>query len=48
MLMTSWIEILLDNVGLYKVTTNDFKYVMTASGNNDMISNLVIDKEHYE
>lgn len=48
MLMTSWIEILLDNVGLYKVTTNDFKYVMTASGNNDMISNLVIDKEQYE
>ena len=48
MLMTSWIEILLDSAGAYKVTTNDFKYVMTASGNNDMISNLVIDKEKYE
>jgi cytochrome P450 len=48
MLMTSWIEILLDSAGAYKVTTNDFKYVMTASGNNDMISNLVIDREKYE
>jgi cytochrome P450 len=44
-LMHKYLEVLLDQIGNYKVTTEDsnLSYVMTSSGNNDMISNLVID-----
>lgn len=44
--MNSYLKLLLDNFGLYKVLTEnkDLKYVMTCSGNDDMISNLVIEK----
>lgn len=45
-IMNVYLELLLDIVGKYKVTTpaQEFKYIMTASGNDDMISNLVIEK----
>lgn len=41
-LLEEWINI----VGNYKILTKneDLKYVMTASGNNDMISNLLVEK----
>jgi cytochrome P450 len=41
-IMIAWLEILLDNYGKYKVVTNNenLKYMITASGNNDMIFNL--------
>lgn len=44
-LMQKYLEVLLDRMGDYTVTTkdSDFLYVMTASGNNDMISNLFIE-----
>jgi cytochrome P450 len=44
-LMHKYLEVLLDQIGSYKVTTEDsnLSYVMTSSGNNDMIFNLVID-----
>ena len=44
MLMITYLEILLDVMGKYKITTprEKFDYVITASGNNDMISNLEI------
>jgi cytochrome P450 len=44
-LMHKYLEVLLDQIGNYKVITEDSNllYVMTSSGNNDMISNLVID-----
>lgn len=43
-LMQSWLEILLDSYGPYKVDTqnSDLKYVLTASGNDDMITNIKI------
>ena len=43
--MTEYLTILLDIVGKYRIVTTDFKYVMTASGNDDMISNISIEKE---
>ena len=44
--MAVYLEALLDN-GKYSVVTKnkDFKYVMTASGNDDMISNIVINTD---
>jgi cytochrome P450 len=41
-IMIAWVEILLDHYGKYKVVTSneDLKYIITASGNNDMIYNL--------
>jgi cytochrome P450 len=44
--MTVYLETLLDTISLYEIVTknSDLKYVMTASGNDDMISNIVIRK----
>jgi cytochrome P450 len=44
--MIKYLEVLLETVDRYKVITfpNEYNYVMTASGNNDMISNIVIEK----
>jgi cytochrome P450 len=44
-LMHKYLEVLLDQIGNYKVMTEDSNllYVMTSSGNNDMISNIVIE-----
>lgn len=46
-LMTVFLEELLDHVGNYHVVTKDanLQYVITASGNDDMISNLIIKKQ---
>jgi cytochrome P450 len=46
-LMQLWVEILLESYGKYKVVTDhcDLKYVMTASGNDDMISNIKISSD---
>jgi cytochrome P450 len=46
-LMQVWAELLLEIYGKYKVITNncDLKYVMTASGNDDMITNIIISPE---
>jgi hypothetical protein len=43
-IMTVYLETLLDVVGSYRVVTKneDLQYVMTSSGNNDMLSNLVV------
>ena len=43
-LMHVWVEQLLDLYGKYKVLTdnNDLTYVITASGNDDMISNIYL------
>lgn len=45
-LMTVFLEELLEVFGNYRVTTSnsDLTYLMTASGNNDMITNIVIEK----
>lgn len=42
--MTMFLEVFLDVFGRYTVLTKDSEldYVMTASGNNDMISNIII------
>ena len=42
--MSRYLEILINTLGKYQVITknNELKYVMTASGNNDMISNIFI------
>jgi cytochrome P450 len=44
--MHVFINSLFDNFGLYKVTTEnkDLRYVMTQSGNDDMISNIHIER----
>jgi len=44
--MIKYLEILLETVGCYKVITtpNEYNYIMTSSGNDDMISNIVIEK----
>jgi cytochrome P450 len=44
-LMHKYLEVLLDQIGNYKVITEDpnLLYVMTSSGNNDMISNIVVE-----
>jgi cytochrome P450 len=44
--MVKYLELLLDIVGRYRVITpiSEYKYVMTASGNDDMISNIIIEK----
>lgn len=46
-MMIKYLEILLDLVGKYRVTTphDELKYVMTSSGNDDMISNIHIEKD---
>lgn len=43
--MQVYLEMLLKNFGKYKVTTQneDLKYVITTSGNDDMISNIMIE-----
>lgn len=43
-LMQVWVEQLLDLYGKYRVITEnkDLEYVITASGNNDMISNICL------
>jgi cytochrome P450 len=43
-ILCSYFEILLDKIGKYEITTktSDFKYIMTASGNDDMISNIMM------
>ena len=45
-LMVKYLETLLDVFGNYKVTTthDELQYVMTSSGNDDMISNICITK----
>lgn len=43
-LMIAYLTELLTKVGKYRVTTKDFKYFMTSSGNDDMITNIVIEK----
>jgi cytochrome P450 len=45
-LMLAFLEEFINIVGLYKVVTKneDLQYVMTASGNDDMISNIYIEK----
>lgn len=44
-LMQKYLEVLLDQIGNYVVSTKDseLSYVITASGNNDMISNVFIE-----
>lgn len=44
--MNSYLKLFLDNFGLYKVLTKneDLQYVMTQSGNDDMISNIFVEK----
>lgn len=44
--MAVYLNTLLDTFGNYKVNTspNDYQFVMTQSGNDDMISNLIIEK----
>jgi cytochrome P450 len=44
--MGFFINSLLDNFGMYRVTTRneDLQYVMTQSGNDDMISNIQIER----
>lgn len=43
-LMQGWVEVLLDTVGKYKLITkpNKFDFLMTSSGNQDTINNLII------
>jgi cytochrome P450 len=45
-LMAVFLEECINIVGSYKITTDnkDLKYVMTASGNDDMISNIIMEK----
>lgn len=45
-LMAVFLEEFINIVGLYRITTKneELKYVMTASGNDDMISNIIIEK----
>ena len=45
--MCAFLDVLLDTVGMYKILTpnEDLSYVMTASGNNDMISNILLEKQ---
>jgi cytochrome P450 len=43
-ILCSYLEILLDKIGKYEILTKneDLKYIMTYSGNDDMISNLIM------
>ena len=45
-LMAVFLEECINIVGSYKITTDnkDLEYVMTASGNDDMISNIIMEK----
>lgn len=43
-LMSCYLKILIEEVGDYKILDNNFKFVMTQSGNNDIITNLIIEK----
>lgn len=45
-IMSKWLELLFDVFGEYKILTQDLEmeYLMTASGNNDLITNLYIEK----
>jgi len=45
-LMHTYLEVLLDQIGNYKILTQDLEmeYLMTSSGNNDLITNLYIEK----
>jgi cytochrome P450 len=44
MAMTVFLEVVLENLGSYKIITPplEYNYIITQSGNDDMISNLVI------
>jgi cytochrome P450 len=44
--MAKYLEVLLNVVGKYKISTDpkDFQYVITASGNDDMLTELVLEK----
>ena len=46
-IMGKYLNMLLDKYGKYKITTDNenYNYFMTASGNNDMITNLIIEKQ---
>jgi len=46
--MNGYLNVLLDKMGKYKVLTEntDLEYLISASGNNDMISNLCIEKDN--
>lgn len=46
-LLNCWITILLDTLGEYTVITNpnDFVYQITSSGNQDSITNLIVEKK---
>jgi cytochrome P450 len=48
--MSMYLETLFDTFGLYKITTaeSDFEYIMTGSGNDDMISNLQISRLNFQ
>jgi cytochrome P450 len=41
-LMACYLKILIEEVGYYKIVNKNFEFVMTQSGNNDMITNLII------
>lgn len=45
-IMSTWLELLFDIFGNYRITTLDseLEYLMTASGNNDLLTNLYIEK----
>jgi len=47
-ILCSYLEILLDKIGKYEIITNnsDLKYIMTASGNDDMISNIMMRRDY--
>jgi len=44
--MSIFLRLLLENVGKYKIITaqEDYNYVITQSGNDDMIDNLILEK----
>jgi cytochrome P450 len=48
MTMTVFLEVILEKIGNYKVITlpSEYDYVMTQSGNDDMICNLLIETIH--
>lgn len=47
-LLKSWVKVLIDSLGEYKVLTSpsQFVYQMTSSGNQDSITNLIIEKHN--
>lgn len=43
-IMTIYLEVLLEKIGNYKIASTDYNYVITQSGNDDMIDNLILEK----